>query len=140
MRRQRWKANQVETGRGFPCGCSLVQQCECEWRCRLRQCEQRFFEYEHEQRVSSRQQKVKKARKSDNDEKDAAPAWDLENIRSSVRSLLSLTTPSETVKEVENHVRVAIAVSRLHSRQGGKANENGRPQRMKAASKRTEKM
>ena len=48
----------------------------------------------------------------------------------------SLTTPSAIVKEVENHVRVAKAVSRLHSHQGGKVNENGRPQKMKAATKR----
>ena len=45
----------------------------------------------------------------------------------------SLTTPSAIVKEVENHVRVAKAVSRLHSPRGGKVNENGRPQKMKAA-------
>lgn len=47
-------------------------------------------------------------------------------------SLSSLTTLSETVMEVKNHVRWAMAISRLHAIGGDKENEHGKPRTMKA--------
>lgn len=43
-------------GRGVQRSCpvSCQQQCECEWRSRLCECEQRFIELEYEHRHSSR--------------------------------------------------------------------------------------
>ena len=46
--------------KGEPCGCSFVQRIEHEWRGRLRECEQRLFEHEHELRFSSRNRKTLK--------------------------------------------------------------------------------
>ena len=47
-------------------------------------------------------------------------------------SLSSLTTPSATVMEVENHVRWTMAISRLHALGGDKENEHGKSRTMKA--------
>nr|DAI49812.1 MAG TPA: DBF DBF zinc finger [Caudoviricetes sp.] len=45
-----------EDGRGVQRSCpvSCQQQCECEWRSRLCECELRFIELEYEHRLSSR--------------------------------------------------------------------------------------
>ena len=37
----------------MPCPSAVEQQRECEWRSRLCECEQRFYELEHEQRLSA---------------------------------------------------------------------------------------